>query len=126
MQKDCKQPHQGNSEDGRKPPTGNGMWDPPKAGEPQDKTINGKVWKFCAKCKFKGQPGKWTRTHTTAEHKDKPAPAEAGGANLAGASVEQHLFSLGDWSSLMFYWDWCPFDRGPSVLWPLIMLFSNC
>ena len=23
----------------------------------------------------------------------------------------------------MFGWDWCPFDRVPSVLWPLIALF---
>ena len=98
LRKDCKQPP-GKEEDGKKSPTDKGMWDHPKAGEPQEKTINGKVWKFCAKCKFKGQSGKWTRTHSTAEHKDKPAPAEAGGANLAGASVEQHLFSLADWTS---------------------------
>ena len=35
LRKDCKQPPQGNGEDGRKPPAENRMWDPPKAGEPQ-------------------------------------------------------------------------------------------
>ena len=71
LQKDCTQPPQGNGEDGRKPPAVNGMWDPPKAGEPQEKTINGKVLKFFAKCKFKGCPGKRTRTHNTTERQTR-------------------------------------------------------
>ena len=41
--KDCKQPPQGNGEDDKKSPVTKGLWDPPKPGEPQEKTINGKV-----------------------------------------------------------------------------------
>jgi hypothetical protein len=66
------------------------MWNAPKTGEPQEKTINGKVWKWYAKCTFMDKLGQWTKTHSTIEHKDKSS-TDIGGANLASASVQQSL-----------------------------------
>ena len=37
----------------------------PKKGDPETKTVEGSVWKYCAKC------GYWNSSHTTAEHVEK-------------------------------------------------------
>ena len=102
LSKDCPQKGKGrmdNKEDKQRQSSKDpNMWNAPKAGEPQEKTINGKVWKWCAKCMFKDKLGRWTKTHSTNEHKDK-STAEAGGANLASASAQQTLFSMAEWSA---------------------------
>jgi hypothetical protein len=100
LSKDCPKKRNKDSKDSKDTKAqDSNIWDAPKAGEPQEKTINGKVWKWCAKCMFKEKLGRWTKTHTTSEHQDKPSTTEAGSANLASASVEQTLFSIADWSS---------------------------
>jgi hypothetical protein len=70
--------------DGSKP---KGDYSEPKDGE-TTRTIDGKLRKWCAKCRRRGakdnEKGMWTTTHATADHvtKTNSAPAE-GSANLA-------------------------------------------
>jgi hypothetical protein len=76
-----------------------GLWAAPKDGEPQEKVINGKTFKWCAKCSWRGRKGKWTVSHGTADHKDKSAATPAA-ANLCCMPVaNQELLSLSAWGA---------------------------
>ena len=87
---DCKAKRE--ADKGKNPPKsdGKGKWAAPKDGEPTEKKIDDVLYKWCAKCR-RGK-GRWTKDHTTAEHKDgffkEKTPPVA--ANVAQT---QNLFS---------------------------------
>ena len=80
-----------------RPANGDGKWAAPKDGEPTEKTVDGVLHKWCAKCR-KGK-GRWTKNHSTAEHKEgffkeqKPSTDGAAAAKLAQGPFSQDLFS---------------------------------
>ena len=75
-------------------------WPPPKDGEPHQKTVNGKTWKWCQKC-ANGQ-GRWNLTHKTAAHKDgfrreqnQKKKDEAAAGNEAAGDGHLHCLPCG-------------------------------
>jgi hypothetical protein len=52
---------------------------PPGANEAQIKTVDGDIWKWCGKC----HGGRWTSSHTTAEHN---GPVTASSASTGGTT----------------------------------------
>lgn len=80
-------------------PSGSGKWAAPKDGEPTEKMIDGALHKWCAKCR-RGK-GRWTKDHSTAEHKvgffkDKKEKTDGEAAKLAQGPFSQELFTA--WS----------------------------
>jgi hypothetical protein len=69
---------------------------PPKSGEPTTKKVNDKMFNWCAKC------GRWTTTHTTAEHTGKPSNELV--ANLSEGLVLDpsawHVSDTVDWHEM--------------------------
>ena len=77
-------------------------WAAPKDGEPQEKEIDGKPHKYCAKCK--NGRGFWTsgaQMHGTAEHKNRPDGKPAAGGHVAAVptSFAEDLFA--QWSGIV-------------------------
>ena len=72
----------------------------PKEGEAQTKTVDGKLWRWCAKC------GRWSTTHGTAEHRDPPKSNLA----LARDPSAWHCSIVDDsdisWSAYFGSWFW--------------------
>ena len=65
-----------------------GKWAPPKSGESEKKTIDGKERFWCSKCR-EGK-GMWNLTHVTSNHKTKEqlaAARAAGGGNNNGTGT---------------------------------------
>ena len=52
------------------------IWAAPKKGEPNTRTIRKRELKFCLKCEYKGEKGKWTG-HLTKEHEEVMKKREA-------------------------------------------------
>ena len=57
---------------------------PPMNGEPNTRTRDGKLWKWCAKCS--NSRGRWTLSHNTDEHGKKPPEPTANFAAMADHS----------------------------------------
>jgi len=80
----CKGNRPGGGGSGNNGNNGASKFAPPKAGEPTTKEINGTKFNWCPKCK-RGT-GRWTKTHTAAEHIDGFIPND-GGSSPAGGNT---------------------------------------
>jgi hypothetical protein len=78
--------------EGETPSSSKGKWAKPKAGEPHEKTINGKKRFWCSKCN--DNKGRWNQSHKTDGHKTKEElTADAPTVRMANLSCDQQLFS---------------------------------
>jgi hypothetical protein len=72
------------------PSSSTSKWAKPKAGEPHEKTINGRKRFWCAKCN--DGKGRWNMSHKTVSHKTKEElDAEAPTVRMANLSCDQTL-----------------------------------
>lgn len=93
---------------------------PPNAGEPNTKTMEGKLWKWCAKCS--NSRGRWTLSHTTAEHGQNPPTPAANLATLGGTGPCAWHASLPS----EFSWFELFKSLGCLALSPMLMLIGLC
>ncbi len=85
FKKDCPQLRPKSSGQGN-----NSKWKPPTKGEPREKTIDGRLYKWCGKCR--GNAGRWTTgksAHFTHEHDESTKPSTSKESGNLGYTTEE-------------------------------------
>ncbi|MHA7927731.1 MAG: G protein-coupled receptor family protein, partial [Marinobacter sp.] len=102
----------------------------PKSGDPSTKTVDGRTYHWCAKCRY--GKGRWTPSHGTAEHKGKQndsPPKNNAAATLAFVDDDfdaaAWVVEVPQYVSLLITID-ALFRDFPAFFWPLAILFVSC